>query len=91
MGRGSWEWPPWWDHGKIAISGLYWGLKGESPEEATREVPGGMKGVEEGVRLSSRVVLSHGSGRHRHSGGIVIRSPALRVGSGLRFRIKPAF
>lgn len=74
---------PWWGHGKVTITGRYWGLKRESPKGATREVPGGMEGEEEGARLPSRVVLSHGSGRHQHSGGIVIRSPCSSRPSGV--------
>uniref|UniRef100_A0A671F7S8 Uncharacterized protein n=1 Tax=Rhinolophus ferrumequinum TaxID=59479 RepID=A0A671F7S8_RHIFE len=46
-------------------------------------MPGGIRGVEEGARPPSGVILSHCSGRSRHSGGIVICSPGSSRSSGV--------
>lgn len=59
------------------------GLNRESPGGAIRAMLGGVRRVEEGARLPSGVVLSHGSGRPRHSGGIVISSPGSSRPSGV--------
>lgn len=64
-----------------------WGLlaasTGESSGGVLRAMPGGIRGVEEGARLPSGIILSHCSGRSRHSGGIVICSPGSSRSSGV--------
>ncbi|XP_037663880.1 uncharacterized protein LOC119513085 isoform X2 [Choloepus didactylus] len=58
------------------------GLKGESPEGATREVPGEIRRAEAGAGLPPGTVLFHGSGPSQYSGRLGTRSTALSRPSG---------
>ncbi|XP_026376624.2 uncharacterized protein LOC113271124 [Ursus arctos] len=58
------------------------GLSGESPGEASKGVPGGVRGVEADDGPPSGVVLCHSSGPSLHAGGVITCSPGSSRPSG---------